>query len=82
MAKPNLVVMLTHNDVTVKDAYDIFEECKDIESVQHWGFKNVGLPKDEMKRIVDAMKAAGKTTYLEVVTYDEESCLEAANSLL
>ena len=72
--KPNLVVMLTHNDVTVKDAYDLFDACKDL-PVQHWGFKNVGLPKDEMKRIVSAMKAAGKTTYLEVVTYDEASCM-------
>ena len=82
MAKPNLIVMLTHNDVTVKDAYDIFESCKDIDSVQHWGFKNVGLPKDEMKRIVQAMKKAGKTTYLEVVTYDEASCLEAAKTCI
>lgn len=75
---PNLIVMLTYNDVTVKDAYDIFQTCKDIKAVQHWGFKNVGLPKEEMKKVVQAMKAAGKTTYLEVVTYDEESCMEAA----
>ncbi|MGX8709525.1 MAG: hypothetical protein ACQGTM_04685 [bacterium] len=77
--KPVLVVMLTHKDVTVKDAYDVFESCKDL-PVQHWGFKNVGLPKPEMKRIVEAMKAAGKTTFLEVVTYDEASCLEAAHT--
>lgn len=76
--KPNLIVMLTNHDVTVKDAYDVFESCKDIKEVAHWGFKNVGLPKDEMKRLVQAMKAAGKTTYLEVVTYDEDSCMEAA----
>lgn len=77
--KPNLIVMLTHNDVTVPNAYEIFESSKDLE-VQHWGFKNVGLPKDEMKKLVDAMKAAGKTTYLEVVTYDEESCMDAAKT--
>lgn len=76
--KPNLIVMLTNHDVTVKDAYEVFESCKDIKEVIHWGFKNVGLPTDEMKRLVQAMKAAGKTTYLEVVTYDEESCMEAA----
>lgn len=70
--------MLTNHDVTVKDAYEIFEECKDIEEVKYWGFKNVGLPKEEMKRLVQAMKAAGKTTFLEVVTYDEASCMEAA----
>lgn len=80
--KPNLIVMLTNHDVTVKDAYEIFDSCKDIDLVQHWGFKNVGLPKDEMKRLVQAMKAAGKTTYLEVVTYDEASCLEAAQTCI
>jgi hypothetical protein len=50
-------------DVTVKDAFDVFESCKDL-PVRHWGFKNVGLPKDEMKRVVRAMKDAGKTPYL------------------
>lgn len=75
--RPNLIVMLTHNDVTVPNAQEVFESCKDLD-VQNWGFKNVGLPKDQMKRLVQSMKAAGKTTYLEVVTYDEESCLEAA----
>ncbi len=80
--RPNLIVMLTNNDVTVKDAYEIFESCKDLDEVQYWGFKNVGLPKDEMKRLVQAMKAAGKTTYLEVVTYDEESCMDAAKTCI
>ena len=79
--KPNLVVMLTHNDVTVKNAKEVFDSCKDL-PVQHWGFKNVGLPKDEMKALVADMKAAGKTTFLEVVTYDEASCLEAAHTAI
>ncbi len=74
---PNLIVMLTHDDVTVHNALEIFESCKDLD-VQHWGFKNVGLPVEQMKDLVAAMKAAGKTTYLEVVTYDEASCLKAA----
>ncbi|MCI8464406.1 MAG: hypothetical protein HFI63_00875 [Lachnospiraceae bacterium] len=73
----NLVVMLTHHDKTVKDALEIFESCKEL-PVQHWGFKNVGLPVPEMKGLVAAMKAAGKTTHMEVVTYTEEECLEAA----
>lgn len=79
--KPKLVVMLTNNDVTVKDAYEVFDSCKDLD-VQHWGFKNVGLPKDQMKTLVAAMKAAGKTTYLEVVTYDEASCMDAAKTAI
>ena len=25
---PELIVMLTHNDLTVTDAYEIFDQCK------------------------------------------------------
>lgn len=78
--RPVIVVMLTHNDVTVPNAGEVFAACKDIKDVQHWGFKNVGLEKPKMKQLVADMKAAGKTTYLEVVTYDEESCLDAART--
>ena len=79
--KPEIIIMLTHHDVTVKDAGEIFEQCKDL-PVKFWGFKNVGLPKDEMKKVAGAMKAAGKTTFLEVVTYDEASCLDGAQTAI
>ena len=68
--------MLTHNDQTVKNAIEIFDSAKDLE-VQHWGFKNIGLPVPQMKMLVKKMKDAGKTTYLEVVTYTEAECLSA-----
>ena len=69
--------MLTYNDQTVKNAIEVFDSAKDLD-VQHWGFKNIGLPIPEMKTLVNKMKAAGKTTYLEVVTYSETECLSAA----
>jgi hypothetical protein len=75
--KPELIVMLTYNDETVKNAYALFDELKDT-PVTHWGFKDVGLPPDEMKRLVQAMKAAGKTTYLEVVSLSEAEGLRGA----
>ena len=28
--KPEIIIMLTHHDVTVKDAGEIFEQCKEI----------------------------------------------------
>ena len=28
--KPDIIVMLTHKDVTVPDAKEIFEQCKDL----------------------------------------------------
>lgn len=72
-----LIVMLTHNDVTVKNAKEIFEENKDL-PIQNWGFKDVGLEPEKMKELCGLMKAAGKTTFLEVVTYSEEECMRGA----
>lgn len=75
--KPELIIMLTHNDVTVKNAAEVFESCKELPATR-WGFKDVGLSKVEMIALNRAMKEAGKTTYLEVVTYTEEGCIEGA----
>ncbi len=76
--KPEFILMLTYNDTTVKDALEIFRECRDT-PVAHWGFKDVGLPPEEMKALVCEMKDAGKTTYLEVVSLSEEEGLRGAN---
>jgi len=75
--KPEFILMLTYNDSTVKDALEIFRECKDT-PVTHWGFKDVGLPASEMNALVREMKAAEKTTYLEVVSLSEEEGLRGA----
>ncbi len=75
--RPELIVMLTLNDQTVPNAIEVFATCRDL-PVQFWGFKNVGLPIDQMKVLVENLKAAGKTACLEVVTYTEAECLAAA----
>lgn len=72
-----LIVMLTHNDQTVENAYEIFEQCKDSKA-KFWGFKEKGLPLEQMKRLYSYMKECGKTTVLEVVAYTEEECLDGA----
>lgn len=72
-----LIVMLTQNDETVSNSKEIFASCKDL-PVEFWGFKNIGLSIDQMKDLVDDMKAAGKTTFLEVVTLSEKDCLDGA----
>ena len=75
--KPELIVMLTYNDRTVENALDLFDEMKD-SPVKHWGFKDVGLPKEEIKELVRLMSDAGKTTYLEVVSLSEKEGLQGA----
>lgn len=74
---PELIIMLTNNDITVSNAAEIFEACKDLPA-KKWGFKDVGLPKHEMIALAEKMKKAEKETYIEVVTYTEEGCLEGA----
>jgi hypothetical protein len=76
-AKPELIVMLTHHDQTVLNALELFERLKDY-PITHWGFKDVGLAPTEMQVVVTSMKAAGKTTFLEVVSLSEEEGLRGA----
>jgi len=75
--KPELVVMLTYNDMTVTNAHEIFEQCKDTKATC-WGFKEEPLAIEDMKKLFAYMKECGKTTSLEVVVYDEEAGLKGA----
>lgn len=71
------MVMLTHNDHTVKNAYEIFRKCNNTKA-QIWGFKEEGLPLEHMKELFSQMKQSGKTTVLEVVAYSEKACMNGA----
>jgi hypothetical protein len=75
--KPELIVMLTHHDLTVPNALELFERARGY-PIMHWGFKDVGLPPEAMQSLVATMKAAGKTTFLEVVSLSEEEGLRGA----
>jgi len=74
---PELIIMLTYNDTTVPNARQMFAELKTL-PVQHWGFKDVGLPVEDMRTLVAEMRAAAKTTYLEVVSLSEPEGLAGA----
>ena len=74
---PALIVMLTRNDRTVPEAPDIFEECR-LTKAGFWGFKEVGLSADRMKKLFETMRENGKKTCLEVVAYTEKECLDGA----
>lgn len=75
--QPELIVMLTHHDKTVPDAIELFQELKD-SPVMYWGFKDIGLPRKDMERLVHMMKEAGKETCLEVVSLSEKEGLAGA----
>lgn len=74
--KPTLIVMLTNNDRTVKNASEVFEESKNSKA-KIFGFKEEGLPFEEMRELFRRMKDCGKQTALEVVAYTEKECIAA-----
>ncbi len=76
---PTLIVMLTYNDMTVQNAAEVFHRCRDA-AATCWGFKEKGLPPEEMKRLFAEMREAGKTTALEVVAYTEAEGLHGAET--
>lgn len=74
---PKLIVMLTYNDHTVENAFEIFEQCKNSKA-EYWGFKEEPMPLEQMKKLYTIMKKCGKKTVLEVVAYSEEKCMAGA----
>ena len=73
------IFMLTRQDRTVPDARPILERALTA-GVRHIGFKDVGLAPGELMGLVEAIRGAGGTIYLEVVSLDEAS--EAASAHL
>ena len=74
---PKLILMFTHNDVTVPDAQEYFEMVKDLD-VDYYGFKEIGLPEKKMKKLCNSIHSIGKQAFVEIVEYDEDKILEPA----
>jgi indole-3-glycerol phosphate synthase len=63
--------MLTHHDVTIPDALQVFDEVKDT-GLRCIGCKDIGLKLDQYKELFSGFKKQGIESFLEVVTYSEE----------
>lgn len=72
-----LIAMLTNHDKTVPDAVEVFENNK-MTKTDCWGFKDIGIELSEAQKLVEKMKAEGKTTFMEPLVESEEECLAAA----
>jgi hypothetical protein len=71
------IFMLTRDDATVNDARQIYESVLDT-GVTHVGCKDVGLPRSELAALMEDIRAAGHTSYLEVVSETPEATLQSA----
>lgn len=76
--KPEVIVMLTHNDITVPDAREVFRTASHLPAT-YWGFKDVGLAEEEMEALVADLREAGKIPVLEVVNFDDHELVKAAD---
>ncbi len=77
----DFIFMLTENDSTIPDARSRLEDVL-AGGARHIGFKDVGLPFDELKALTGAIRDSGGRAYLEVVSLDEESELRSARAAI
>src|SRR4051794_29265015 len=84
------IFMLTRDDVTLSDARAVYasiagERSGDEASsrgsgVRHVGCKDVGLPPDELKALIDDIRSHGHETWIEVVSETKEDTLASARA--
>ncbi|MGQ9722600.1 MAG: HisA/HisF-related TIM barrel protein [Candidatus Jordarchaeum sp.] len=73
------IFMLTYNDMTVKNAIEVYKEIRNTK-VKFIGFKDIGLPIDQLKKLVKMMKQDNRTTFLEVVSESKEAAIQSAKT--
>lgn len=71
------IVMLTHNDITVSNAPELFLELYTC-PVEYWGIKEKGLFVEDMIKLCSDIRENGKKSVLEAVTYTEAESVSAA----
>jgi hypothetical protein len=73
------IFMLTRDDVTLADAREVYASVAD-SGLRHVGCKDVGLPTEELKALMDDIRSNGHETWIEVVSETEEDTLASAHA--
>src|ERR1700686_991504 len=74
----HFVLMLTKDDRTVPNALAAYDEVRDM-PLAYVGFKDIGLPFDEMKALAARIRADDRRTMLEVVSRSAQQMPHALN---
>lgn len=77
----DFIFMLTRNDRTVADAQSHVETALSC-GIRHIGFKDIGLPFDELASLSRRIQKAGASAYIEVVSLDRESELRSVKAAI
>lgn len=76
MKRPKLVAMTVWNRATVPNAFEVFEASKDLD-VDGWGCKDVGIPLEDVAKLLKLMKETNKFVVLELMRATEEEWLDS-----
>jgi hypothetical protein len=72
----DFVFMLTRNDTTVENALDLVDTAREL-GLRHIGFKDVGAEAPTLRRLTAAIRAAGASPWMEVVSTTREDELRS-----
>lgn len=73
------IFMLTQNDVTIQNAKEVYRQIRD-SGLEFVGFKDIGLPFDQLKELTAEIQAGGQKVMLEVVSVKKEDELASARA--
>jgi hypothetical protein len=73
--------MLTRNDQTVINAREVYQSIRHC-GLQYVGFKDIGLPLDELKKLANDIRQDGSKVMLEVVSSTQESELHSVKAAI
>lgn len=69
--------MLTRSDQTVADCLEVLDYVLPL-GLKHIGFKDVGVDRETMRELNREIQNAGVTSYIELVSTDQDACRESA----
>jgi hypothetical protein len=75
----DFIFMLTRGDKTVEDCLSVFDQIAPL-GLKHIGFKDVGVDFGTLVKLTERIRAAGLTSYMEVVSETPEACHKSAEA--
>ncbi|CUW48594.1 beta/alpha barrel domain-containing protein [Novacetimonas hansenii] len=79
MTMPEFIFMLTRHDRTVGNAIDLVETVR-AAGVTHIGFKDIGLPFEDLQLLARKIHDTGAKVWMEVVSLDRETELRSVRA--
>jgi histidine biosynthesis protein len=76
---PEFILMLTLDDRTIDRAIAVYHEVRDT-GIRYVGFKDVGLPFDQLRYLSAAIRSGGQNVVLEVVSEYKKDELRSARA--